>query len=118
MQPPGRPNTTSVRSISRLLMRAWAPVSFMVLQAGGGRDSGKEKTSPCGEAVDARLDRRARQVMSTTTGRGPVTATNLPRLGHRPPVGAGGQAGVLGQDPGAVAGLGGLPLGPAAAQLG
>src|SRR3954471_8780323 len=30
MQPPGSPNMTSTPSISRLLMRAWAPVSFMV----------------------------------------------------------------------------------------
>src|SRR6186997_440094 len=29
MAPPGRPNMTSTPSISRLLMRAWAPVSFM-----------------------------------------------------------------------------------------
>src|SRR3954452_21455227 len=29
MQPPGSPNMTSTFSISRLLMRAWAPVSFI-----------------------------------------------------------------------------------------
>ena len=29
MAPPGRPNITSTPSISRLLIKAWAPVSFM-----------------------------------------------------------------------------------------
>src|SRR5215212_6499240 len=31
MAPPGRPNMTSTPSISRLLIKAWAPVSCMVL---------------------------------------------------------------------------------------
>src|SRR4051812_17539056 len=39
MQPPGSPNMTSTFSISRLLMRACAPVSFMVLP---GRSTGAE----------------------------------------------------------------------------
>src|SRR5258705_555549 len=36
MAPPGRPNMTSVPSISRLLMSAWAPVSCMVLIPSSG----------------------------------------------------------------------------------
>src|SRR5882762_9650530 len=38
--PPGRPNMTSTPSISRLLMRAWAPVSFIVFQLLVGRRVG------------------------------------------------------------------------------
>src|SRR4051794_26039765 len=42
MAPPGRPNMTSVPSISRLLMSAWAPVSFM-WSSGGQGEAGKQK---------------------------------------------------------------------------
>src|SRR5262245_61639960 len=38
--PPGRPNMTSVPSISRLLMRAWAPVSFISVPSSSAASSG------------------------------------------------------------------------------
>src|SRR4051794_28026749 len=55
MAPPGRPNMTSTPSISRLLMRAWAPVSCMVLLGGVVRDwGGKRRRPPGGRSEGAR----------------------------------------------------------------
>src|ERR1700684_2966308 len=49
--PPGRPNMTSTPSISRLLMRAWAPVSFMISSSAGfdKTAAGMKNPSPGGE---------------------------------------------------------------------
>ena len=49
--PPGRPNMTSTPSISRLLMRAWAPVSFMISSSAGfdRTAAGTKNPSPAGE---------------------------------------------------------------------
>src|SRR5438093_1641632 len=52
--PPGRPNMTSTCSISRLLMRAWAPVSFMVSSV-----VGNEKPLAVGEGRGALGGREA-----------------------------------------------------------
>src|SRR3954468_323884 len=59
MQPPGRPNITSVPSISSDLIRAWAPVIFMgVLRvvACAANLPRKLKRPPDWEARDARAD--------------------------------------------------------------
>src|SRR4051794_382084 len=55
MAPPGRPNATSTPSISRLLMRACAPVSFMRAPASGwAGKSGNEKAPRFGRPRSAR----------------------------------------------------------------
>src|ERR1700712_5334074 len=59
MAPPGRPNTTSTASISRLLMRAWAPVNFMVRLLRLRWDGfGKSERPPVREVVGARGEGR------------------------------------------------------------
>src|SRR5215203_7069071 len=57
MAPPGRPNMTSVCSISRLLMRAWAPVSCMVCASccrDGSKESGQKKPPAWARGENAR----------------------------------------------------------------
>src|SRR4051794_37247207 len=55
MQPPGSPNMTSTPSISRLLMRAWAPVSFMVARFVSGRTVAENWNDlPAGRSKHAR----------------------------------------------------------------
>jgi hypothetical protein len=51
MAPPGRPNMTSTPSISRLLMRAWPPFSFI---AGSFDAIRKTKRPPGGRSLGAR----------------------------------------------------------------
>src|SRR3954471_19398977 len=68
MAPPGRPNMTSTPSISRLLMRAWAPVSFMISSSAGFEGTttwagcapapGHEKPPACGRGVESARARR------------------------------------------------------------
>src|SRR5213593_560892 len=50
--PPGRPNMTSTSCISRLLMRAWAPVSFIAVPCVEGVQ--KMERPPGWEVVGAR----------------------------------------------------------------
>src|SRR5689334_3309721 len=61
---PGRPNITSTPSISRLLMRAWAPVSFMTSLSGvfGARPTRfwARKTPRLGEGSKERSGRATR----------------------------------------------------------
>src|SRR3954454_7169807 len=63
MAPPGSPNMTSTPSISRLLMRAWAPVSFIGAPQVGPRRrhaSGHEKPpAERGAEAHGRGERRA-----------------------------------------------------------
>jgi hypothetical protein len=77
MHPPGRPNMTSTPSISRLLIRAWAPVSFMGLLL-----RGQQKTSPLGEVGGARRGGGVvRYVMSTRARGALVTGIRMTAIG-------------------------------------
>src|SRR5437762_2679652 len=62
MAPPGRPNMTSVPSISRLLMRAWAPVSFMVTSSIGPPEANMKNRSQPRFGVG---DERGRDALAT-----------------------------------------------------
>src|SRR2546423_3855667 len=59
MAPPGRPNMTSTPSISRLLMRACAPVSFIAVFSGLRTVAGNETTSRLGGRGRTRRGQRA-----------------------------------------------------------
>src|SRR6202022_971392 len=127
MQPPGSPNMTSTPSNSRLLIRAWAPVSFIgSFSHGLANGVRKLPRPPGGEVVDARAGASARQVRSTSTRPAADIAPDccIGRrgaqclgLGDGSPLGSGDQLGVFGQHTGRVAGLGQLPGGPAPGQL-
>src|SRR5579875_1043371 len=86
MQPPGRPKMASVCSISKLLMSAWAPVSFIgEFLAGSGTgesaDIGtKENDPPKGGRWTHALGQDVRQVRSTRISRPARIATSLPQL--------------------------------------
>src|SRR6478672_1991830 len=61
MAPPGRPNMTSVCSISRLLISAWAPVSCMVGASccgDGSKESGQKKPPAWARGENARARQR------------------------------------------------------------
>ena len=68
MAPPGRPNMTSVCSISKLFIRACAPLSCIRASLSSGPRSGsgwKQNDLPKGRSFDAHVVRRARQVITT-----------------------------------------------------
>src|SRR5205085_4969187 len=65
MAPPGRPNMTSVPSISRLLMRAWAPVSFMVTSSIGPPEANMKNPSQSEGRNSARRVRAAVRYITT-----------------------------------------------------
>src|SRR6478735_12278374 len=76
MQPPGRPNMTSVPSISSDLIRAWAPVIFMVCSvwvACAANLPRKLQRPPEWEARDARADVDVRLVDEYELGGRPNT---------------------------------------------
>src|SRR5205823_8795461 len=80
--PPGRPNMTSTPSISRLLIRAWAPVSYMVPSSAGFvmTEAGMKNPSPGARGGSAH-GRVAATVRYITTRRrvGDDIAITLPR---------------------------------------
>jgi hypothetical protein len=69
MAPPGRPKMTSVCSISRLFIRACAPVNFIGASLSSRWLSSnllaKQNDLPSGRPFDARVGERARQVSTT-----------------------------------------------------
>src|SRR5439155_11144135 len=110
--PPGRPNMTCTCSITRLLMRACAPVSFI------GTSPRNEKTSRVREvAAHARAwSRRALgddyegEAAGHRRESGRFVCAGQLRLGDRALLGAGHELGVLGQHAGRVARVGHLPV--------